>query len=264
MIGLASELWKRLATAHRSGGRLLLLFDYDGTLVPLAPHPELAVLDRHCRRLLANLAQLPRVFVGVVSGRSLDDLQGMVGMTNVLYAGVSGLELDLGGMRIEHDSAKHAVVVIRHVFERLEATLADFPGAWLENKRIGMTVHVRHMAPERIPELRTRVVQVVHELAHPLRLVDGPLAIEITPAGEAHKGSAIHAFLHFLGTPEAMCLYAGDDANDAEAFEEIAARGGVCIGIGAHAPQAAQHRLDTPQDLMAMLRELFDDLCARS
>lgn len=251
----------RLAAAHRSGSRLALIFDYDGTLVPLAPHPDLAVLDRHGRRLLANLERLPRVTVGIISGRSLDDLEGIVGLDNLLYAGVSGLELDLAGRRIEHPSAQHAAVVIKHVIEQLEATLAGFPGAWLENKGVGMTVHLRALAPERIPALRERVDQVVADLAHPLRLVDGPLAIEITPAGGANKGSAIDAILGFLGAPEAVCLYAGDDTNDAEAFEVVAAHHGICIGIGPRAPHSAQLRLDTPRELMTMLSDLHD-LCA--
>jgi trehalose-phosphatase len=245
--------------AHRAGHQLALLFDYDGTLVPLASHPDLAILNPTTRRLLEELGRLPRVSVGIISGRALDDLEGLVGLTDLCYAGVSGLDMNLRGTRIHHPQAVEAVTHVRHVVEQLEAVLARFPGAWIENKHIGLTVHVRQLAPERIPPFRARVRQVVEEVSAPLRIVDGPLALEITPAGGCHKGSAVRTIIQNLGPLQSLCLYAGDEANDVEAFEEVAARGGMTIGVGPQAPASAQLRINTPRDLAAFL----DDLCHR-
>ena len=44
---------QKLAAAYRSGHRLVLLFDYDGTLTPLVDHPRLAHLDPALREVLA-------------------------------------------------------------------------------------------------------------------------------------------------------------------------------------------------------------------
>jgi trehalose-phosphatase len=263
MSELRLSLCERLVASYRLGHRLVLLFDYDGTLVPIAPHPELAVLDRRGRRLLSSLAQLPRVSVGIISGRALDDLEGMIGLEEVYYAGVAGLEVELvGGTRFRHPLATQAVVTMSQVLERLEAIAIDLPGAWIENKQIGLTVHYRELNLELVPALRTRVLQIVREVSQPLRIVDGPMALEITPAGDCHKGSAVRAILQCLGSVQAMCLYAGDDANDADAFAEVATRGGVCFGIGSQAPVSAHYRLDTPHDLMATLDDLYQELCA--
>jgi trehalose-phosphatase len=148
------------------------------------------------------------------------------------------------------------------VLERLEAVVVDLPGAWIENKQVGLTAHFRQLSADLVPALRARVMQIVQEVSQPLRVVDGPMALEITPAGDCHKGSAVRAILQCLGSVQATCLYVGDDANDADAFAEVAARGGICLGIGPQAPAGAQHRLDTPRELMATLEELYQDLCA--
>ena len=56
----------RLLRTYRAGQPLALLFDYDGTLVPIVEHPTLARLTPHRRGLLQRLAEQPRLIVGVL------------------------------------------------------------------------------------------------------------------------------------------------------------------------------------------------------
>src|SRR5258708_23201442 len=68
-----------LAARLRSEARLLLLLDYDGTLVPFARAPDLAAPDRPLRDLLAALAAKPGVHIHVVSGRRREPLERWLG-----------------------------------------------------------------------------------------------------------------------------------------------------------------------------------------
>src|SRR5579884_2335438 len=94
-----------LVAAHHTGEKLVLLFDYDGTLTPFAEFPWLAKLTPRMRDLLAQLAALPRVYLGVVSGRRLDDVMQMVGLPGLYYGGLSGIELNLKGISLIHPAA---------------------------------------------------------------------------------------------------------------------------------------------------------------
>ncbi|MGC4063621.1 MAG: trehalose-phosphatase [Polyangiaceae bacterium] len=49
-----------------------ILVDYDGTLVPFASRPELAVADRDLRRLLSDLSVRHGNRVHIVTGRTRD------------------------------------------------------------------------------------------------------------------------------------------------------------------------------------------------
>src|SRR5262245_22056428 len=51
---------------------VLLAFDYDGTLAPIAPTPDAAQMRRDTRQLLTQVARLYPCIV--ISGRALDDL----------------------------------------------------------------------------------------------------------------------------------------------------------------------------------------------
>ena len=72
---------------------LALLLDYDGTLSPIAPHPDLAIIPPETKSVLERLANMPDVFVAIVSGRSVNNVKEMVGIEGITYAGNHGLEI---------------------------------------------------------------------------------------------------------------------------------------------------------------------------
>src|SRR6186997_3087341 len=76
--------------ASFAASNVLVAFDYDGTLAPLAPEPRLARMRMPTRRLLAAVAR--RYPCAVISGRSRDDLTLHVGRTVVQLSGNHGLE----------------------------------------------------------------------------------------------------------------------------------------------------------------------------
>lgn len=73
--------------------KLALILDYDGTLAPLAPHPDLAILPNETGRILERLSNCPDVYVSVISNRTVDNVKKMVGIENITYAGNNGLEI---------------------------------------------------------------------------------------------------------------------------------------------------------------------------
>jgi len=260
MIPAASMLQHWLRSAYASRRQVILFLDYDGTLVPLAPHPDQAILHDSTRDLLADLARLPQVFVGIISGRTLDDVQAKVRLDSLFYAGISGLEIDLGSLRLRHHSAMQVAPVMGRLIEHVESILADFPGSWIENKQFGMTVHFRNLVADRQRELQARVAGTIQALSASLRIATGPSALEIGPSGQCHKGTAVQAIIDHLGNCSPACLCAGDEANDVEMFEAVTAQSGICLGVGTSAPYSAHVRLASPIELNRVLRGMRNDL----
>jgi trehalose-phosphatase len=242
----------RLLFARGSGCPLVLLFDYDGTLVPIVAHPHLATLSEETRRLLQQLAGRPRLAVGVLSGRRLEELKGLVGLPGLCYCGTSGLELELDGALIVHPQAAVARDLVEKAVAAVQDRITAYPGAWVENKRLGLTVHYRDVAQEQIGPLASHVRSILQPFAEQLRILDTARAIEITPAFGWTKATAVQRIVTHYG-PNAVPLYAGDEANDADALEAAASLGGVALGIGPQAPSAARHRLSDPAELFDFL-----------
>lgn len=249
--GTRERIIALLGSAHRAGHGLALVFDYDGTLAPIAEQPHLALLPPGTRAALAELAALPRVVAGVISGRALADLKEMVGLPGLCYAGTSGLEIEVQGERLEHPRAAEFQERAGRLEESLQAAVASNPGAWIERKPAGLTVHYRGVAAERVPDLRHAVRSVLGPAAPGWRVIDGLMAIEVTPAEGWTKSRALRAICARLG-PGAIPLYAGDHQNDADALKAAAGMGGITIGIGPEAP-AARYRLPDPAALAGLI-----------
>ena len=69
---------------------LLCLFDFDGTLVPLEPHPDKVYVPPPVLDRLQRLQQ--RAPVGIVTGRSLEDMRRMLVFEPDYLIGNHGIE----------------------------------------------------------------------------------------------------------------------------------------------------------------------------
>ena len=250
---------ERLMAAYQRGERLVLAFDYDGTLTPLVAHPRLAHLDPARRDILARLAATPRVTVGVVSGRGLDDLIGMVGLEGLSYGGSTGLELELAGERLIPAEALDHRTLLDSLSAAFEQGVAD-TGAWVEKKPFGFTVHYRQMAIHHLESLLIQTFSLLRPHVASLHILNGPMAIEVVPAIERDKGTALRAIVAHGGDEPATVLYAGDAANDAPALVAATELGGIALGVGPEPPAVAEYRLPDPVTLIELLVALAEAL----
>ena len=254
-----ATILERLITAYQRGERLVLVFDYDGTLTPLVAHPSLAHLDPALRDVLARLAATPRVTVGVVSGRGLDDLLGMIGLEGLSYGGSTGLELELAGERLIPAEALDHRALLDSLSAAFEQRLAD-TGAWVEKKPFGFTVHYRQMAIHHLESLLIQTFSLLRPHLASLRVLNGPMALEVVPAIERDKGTALRSIVAHGGGEPATVLYVGDAANDAPALAAATALGGIALGVGSEPPAEAACRLPDPAALTELLAALAEAL----
>jgi trehalose 6-phosphate phosphatase len=254
-VSLREEL-AQLGAAYRNGHQLALFFDYDGTLAPLVTHPAFAQCPSSTQQLLAQFARLPRVQVGIISGRALDDLKQMIHVPNLIYAGTSGLELDKDGVVTVHPRANHYRPFLEHAANSLSTIIARFGGAWIEHKSLALTVHYRNVDRDNVPFLCQCLSNALVRFDGLLTTVDGSMALEILPSVGWAKGETLRHLLEMQVVPT-LSLYAGNDANDAQALKIVSEWRGVAIGIGPSAPGTALHHLPDVESLADEMLSLY-------
>lgn len=67
---------------------MALLLDYDGTLAPIAPHPDLAIFPLETKNVLQRLSNMPDVYITIISGRSVENVMQMVISCFLLVLGI--------------------------------------------------------------------------------------------------------------------------------------------------------------------------------
>ena len=248
-------MFQRLVAGQPS---VLLLLDFDGTLSEIAPRPEDAALRPGNADLLAALSRKPGYTVGILSGRSLDDVAHRVGVPGLVYAGNHGLEISGPDLQYQHPAAAASIPAFSEIAGRLEAALTDVPGAQVENKTLTLTVHYRRVPPKRHDRVESIVQDVAGSAitAGQIRVSTAKAAIELRPAVDWDKGRAL-ALVRTRLAPDALPIYVGDDATDEDAFAAAQAAGGFGVFVGpAGSPTRARRRLDSPAAVSDALAQL--------
>ena len=235
-----------------------VFLDYDGTLTPIVSRPEDAVLDHNMRQTLEELAA--NCFVAVISGRDLKDVQNLVGLDDIFYAGSHGFDIaGPKGQRLAHQSGEDFLPALDRAEATLRARLEDnIPGVQIERKKFSVAVHYRRADAGRVGEVEKVVDQVQAESGR-LRKSTGKKIFELQPDLDWHKGKALLWLLDRLGLdrPDVVPFYLGDDVTDEDAFKVLQDRG---IGIAvqdAPTPTAARYRLRDPEEVERFLKALI-------
>ena len=220
---------------------VLLAFDYDGTLAPIASTPAQARMRARTRALLAKAARLyPCV---VISGRALHDIaRRLTGIPVWHVFGNHGLESPSGAAQPTEQT--------RAWVRRLTRDLAGHPGVVVEDKGLTVTVHYR------AAQDRARAIGAIEAAVKGLpgaRIVGGKEAVNLLPFGGANKGVAVRDALRLFACQ--TCIYVGDDATDEDAF--AAAHHVLGIRIGAARASHARYHLPTQGHIDAFLETLI-------
>ena len=251
-----SSLSGPIRAVHGAPRRLLLL-DYDGTLVPLAPMPELAFPDEELRRLLATIGAQPGWMVHVVSGRSRDSLESWLGDVPI------GLHAEHGvWSRWPGEAWTSHVVIPPPGLAAVDAVMTDAvrrtPGTFVERKAASLAWHYRMAEPllamRRLADLRHRLAT---QLAPDLALLDGAKVLEVRARG-ADKGVTAARIVERLrvgGDGDLAILAIGDDRTDEDMFANLP-QGALTVRVGPGVT-VAHHRLEGPDDVRALLRALL-------
>jgi trehalose 6-phosphate phosphatase len=223
-------------------GRVLVGFDYDGTLAPIVTRHRSADMRRSTRALLSEVARTyPTV---VISGRCYDDIARRLRGIPLRYVfgnhGIEPLWITPGGAALVH---RWAV--------QLEARLSAWQGVEIENKTHSLAIHYRGAADHR------RATQAIAAAISDLkgaRAIPGTAAVNLVPIRGAHKGIALQRACGLARC--ARAIYVGDDGTDEDAFSAQGRSRVLGIRVGTRRGSAARFALPNQRQIDAFLSAL--------
>jgi trehalose 6-phosphate phosphatase len=222
--------------------RVLLAFDFDGTLAPIVRDPEAAAMRPRTAELLAVVAtRYPCV---VISGRARADVTKKV----------DGIPLRavIGNHGMEPSRNLHSARWLTALWHaQLASALPRIAGMVVEDKGVSLAVHYRQARSR--AAVRRLVLIAAADLPN-ARIVEGKMVVNLLPAGAPDKGTALVTLCKRLRCDSA--IYVGDDDNDEDVF--ALARQGRLLGIRVGRSQRTQAAYFVPSQ--AAVDRLLDNL----
>jgi trehalose-phosphatase len=250
-------------TRLREAPSRVLLLDYDGTLAPFRVDRDRAVPYSELLDPLEALQRDGRTRVVVVSGRAVDNLRPLLGLTPLPEIwGTHGWERQRPGGPVERLDPGAGV---RAALTRARGLAAEVLGSeHVEQKPAAVAAHVRGLEAGRaealLREVRSGWAPLVREGGLEVLVFDG--GVELRVQGR-NKGSVVDEVLAEEPAGTAVA-YLGDDLTDEDAFRALQGRGLSVLVREQLRPTTAELWLKPPGQLLDFLGRWRSALGPRS
>jgi trehalose 6-phosphate phosphatase len=206
--------------------RTALLLDLDGTLLDIAPAPDLVVVAPGLYDNLRALRECLAAALAVVTGRPIETVDALLHDAPFAVAGEHGGAIrHAPGEPIERPDLPSPP---DEWLTAAEDLAASHPGVLLERKARGFALHFRAV-PEAGPALHDRLATLV-DGSTTFELLPSHMLWEVRPLG-AHKGHAVRALMARPPFTGRVPIFIGDDVTDQDGIAAAEALGGVGLWV---------------------------------
>jgi len=240
----------RLIDKITSQRKIILLLDYDGTLVSIKKKPSLAVLSASMHMLLKTLAAHSNFNVIIVTGRSFSDIKKLIGIKNIIYASNHGFQISGNRIKWIHPDAKRSFSILKKISLILNKALKSFPATFVEDKKLTLSVHFRNEKNNFVPFVKIIVAKSVKPFQEKIIKTPGKKVIEIRPRVNWNKGKAVLKILallqHRKNINSIICF--GDDKTDEDAFKALRNKA-ITVHVGYKRNTKAHYYVDNTKQV---------------
>lgn len=250
---------EKILSQWNKGRTLLLLLDYDGTLVPICSRPEEARPSEDLLQILSDLTDWPDIRIAILSGRPLKEIRSFLPLEGIFRVGCHGAEMEgPGGWSREAVDREEFREVTETFRERAEERIQEVEGAFLEDKGMALAIHTRLASRKEAAALVVDLADLRDGTIPPgsVDTVRGKEVWEIRPPG-VHKGRAVDIILEALDVADPLLVALGDDRTDGDTFRAVEGTGiSVLVGPGWRGARA-DVKMPGPGAVLGLLREIL-------
>lgn len=223
-----------------------LFLDLDGTIAEFRSRPGDVPHEPDFVKVLVRLQFAMAGRLAVLTGRSLAEVDRILGGSIASVAAVHGLVRRLPDGNVVRTPGTRSLTKARR---SLRTLARSHDGLILEDKTSSIALHYRQL-PDAEAAIRTRVDRIAAQTD--LVVQNGSMVSEIRVKGP-DKGTALKQFLEIEPFAGFRPVMIGDDLTDEHAFAAAAQMGGYGILVGAPRVTAARYGLPSVNDVRAWL-----------
>ena len=231
--------------------QVALFLDVDGTLYNIENSPSLIKPCFKLQKKLHTIRNRLGGALGIISGRSLDDLDRIFDTNKIPVAGNHGAQLRDALRTNEYQADTGNIKGIAH---KIRGLLNEQKNIEIENKGSNITVHFRNSTIDR-KEIN-KIIKEVVKYEPKLTFLKGKEVIEVKPLTH-NKGTAIAYFMRTKPFIKRRPIFIGDDVTDEDGFETVNKKGGWSVRVGNYKRSKANFFLPNVKSVHEMMKQLL-------
>jgi trehalose 6-phosphate synthase/phosphatase len=247
---LDNNALKFIKAKYEASKKRIFLVDYDGTLTPIAPLPEMALLNRKMEDLIKGISEDKRNTIAIVSGRDRYFIENQFKHLDVILIAEHGFYIKYPGgewmknMEVDLSWKDKLLPVLNNYVDRCS-------GSIVEEKNASIAWHYRNVeegiASLRIHELKDDLNDLLSSESK-LQLLDGDKVLEVKSI-LYDKGTAASELIKKYNYD--FILAVGDDKTDEDLFRVIP-KSGFTIKVGSK-PTNAKFNIKNQSQIFEIL-----------
>jgi trehalose 6-phosphate synthase/phosphatase len=219
---------------YQQANARLIVLDYDGTLIPIRPTPDLAKPTLSIKQFITRLANVDQQEVAIVSGRDFRTLSSWFKDLPIHLSGNHGnvIRFKKGNVRRLTSIETSWKKPFKDMLYRFQNQM---PGSLLEEKMYSLAFHYRQCEPDMVKVRFGEIIDALESIKGKsnLQILLGHKVIEVKDA-RVDKGQALQAIVN--ENKFDFILIAGDDRTDEAMFEHFPQA--ITIHVGNQISQA--------------------------
>ena len=202
---------------------VLLVCDFDGTLIPLPQTPDDVHMAETVHEHLLKLVSLPSVRLGVISARSPIDLKARLELPGCHYLCNHGLEISGPDLNYHNNLAEKLRDDIHRAAHTLRVQLR-VEHALIEDRGLTAALNYRNVMESQVSSMLAKARNLLASAVRDrkIRLEQSRRKVEILPCLDWDRGKAVKMLHHTYRAENpgahVLLLYVGDDQMDEPAF----------------------------------------------
>jgi len=249
---------ENLNRKFKKAKHLFLFLDYDGTLTSIVKTPSQAKISSSTKEILSSLAKKKKIILGIISGRSLENIKKKITIKNIFYVGNHGLEIYFRGRKIWlMKKAKEYLRILKKIKKDLKENLKEIKGIVFEDKKVIYAVHYRQVSSPQLKEFKKIFKKTISPyLKDKIKIGRGKKVFEIRPNIYFGKQVALKLLQKLLKKKkDDFTIYIGDDLTDEEVFLSLDKKD-LTVKVGKAKKSKAKYYLNNVKEVEKFLKYL--------
>jgi len=237
------------------------LFDYDGTLIKHDDDYKNMYVDKNVVTTLKKINAIPNVNVGIVTGRSLEDIKKMVPIENMSYVTNHGYLIEKNGEVIkEHRDFNTSDYINK--YKEIIKELNAYKGVTLKVKESCAFIRFKTLPEVKKSEFKEKALKLIEQKFRneEVRIRPAHNVIEFLPVELTDKGEGIKAITN---DNKPFIFFAGDDIADEDGFKYVNNVDGMTARIINNPDKkletSAQFTLKSVDDIEELLKFILNE-----